>query len=171
LSERSSLVEELRSSIASLEKDSAVLREALAQTENHLKSAEIFRSQLEGKLGAVSAEKSVIESIAADKRARLEEKIEAVDGLREQLAQTIATLESSRQELVVLQTERANLEETLGQVQQHAIEKLSLLSDAKEQMTNEFKLLAEELMSRHGESFKNKTWNRWKGFSLLFATN
>jgi DNA recombination protein RmuC len=67
-----------------------------------------------------------------------------------------ARLGALRAECLDLQTRCATLEETLRKERVHAAEKLQLLQEAREGMTREFRLLADELMARHGESFSKQ---------------
>jgi DNA recombination protein RmuC len=98
---------------------------------------------------AADKEKSELESKLADRAARFEETSLLVDQLRQELTRT-------ESDLVQLRAENAALQETLSQVKHQSEEKLSLLREAKDQMTNEFKLLAQEIMTQHGERFKKQ---------------
>lgn len=51
---------------------------------------------------------------------------------------------------------QARLEETLNQERRQSESKLALLTEAREKMTSEFKVLAEEIMARHGASFSRQ---------------
>src|SRR5262249_47363899 len=74
----------------------------------------------------------------------------------DELERTANSFKDSQQEISDLKTVHARLEGELEQVRQQAEDKLSLLLDAKDQMTSEFKLLAENVMKQHGESFKKQ---------------
>jgi DNA recombination protein RmuC len=107
-------------------------------------------------LKAADQEKSALESKLADRAARLEETSGLVGRLREELG-------SAESALVKLRAEHAALQETLDQVRHQAEEKLSLLREARDQMTNEFKLLAQEIMTQHGERFKKQNVEQLAG--------
>src|SRR5215469_16720474 len=105
---------------------------------------------------AADEEKSALESKLADRAARLEETSGLVGQLREELG-------SAESALVKLRAEHAALQETLDQVRHQAEEKLTLLREARDQLTNEFKLLAQEIMTQHGERFKKQNVEQLAG--------
>jgi DNA recombination protein RmuC len=163
LTEKTKEADALRDSKASIEKEFATLTEALSQTRHRLEIIEKTRDELIAKLETASTEKSDLESKLAYKTAQLEETSAVAKGLRDELALTATTLGNSRSDLVDLRTEHATLQETLEQVRRQAEEKLALLREAKDQMTNEFKLLAQEIMMQHGESFKRQNMEQLAG--------
>jgi DNA recombination protein RmuC len=59
-------------------------------------------------------------------------------------------------EMTELKSVLSALRETLAQERKQSEEKLKLMLEAKEVMTKEFNLLANELMSKHGETFKKE---------------
>jgi DNA recombination protein RmuC len=61
--------------------------------------------------------------------------------------------EAAQRQLSVLTAEMATLRETLSQERRQSEEKLALLGAAKESMTKEFQVLANDVMSKHGEAF------------------
>jgi DNA recombination protein RmuC len=67
-------------------------------------------------------------------------------------------LERGRQE-----ADRARLAESLAQERSQAQEKLALLQEAREAMGREFKVLAEEVMGRHGERFSRQNREQIEG--------
>jgi DNA recombination protein RmuC len=97
-----------------------------------------------------------VESLLAQKGAVLLAKSEAADNLRAQFEQTAAALGMARDEIGELNARRATLQETLDQERKQADAKLSLLADAKERMTQEFMVLANDVMTLHGESFSRQ---------------
>lgn len=163
LIEKTKQVDALRDGKASIEREFATLTEALSQPRRRLEAIERTRDEVTGKLETASKEKSDLESKLADKAARLEETSALAKGLRDELDLAGTTLANSRSELVDLRTEHATLQETLDQVRRQAEEKLALLREAKDQMTNEFKLLAQEIMMQHGESFKRQNMEQLAG--------
>ena len=80
----------------------------------------------------------------------------ALQGVEARLAEAERALVTVRTEREAYKTELATLHETLSKERQHAAEKLQLLLDAKETMTKEFGLLANDVMARHGESFSKQ---------------
>lgn len=67
-----------------------------------------------------------------------------------------ARLEESREALSARDKEIATLEERRQRESEHAEHRLKELSDAREKMTREFKVLAEEVMSKHSQTFKQQ---------------
>lgn len=104
--------------------------------------------------------------LAAAKQAQtgLEEKVrelQATIGEADQRHETqtkaaAAAASASSEEISRLKAELSTLRETLAQERKQSDEKLKLLLDAKEAMTKEFNLLANELMAKHGETFKKQ---------------
>lgn len=92
---------------------------------------------------------SRVEAALRDAQARTAEVI----GERDAAA---ARLEAARTEAEGLRTHLATLQETLSKERLHAAEKLQLLAEAKESMADRFRLLAEDVMARHGESFSKQ---------------
>jgi DNA recombination protein RmuC len=67
-----------------------------------------------------------------------------------------ARLQQSRDLLDAARSETARLEEALAQERRQAEAKLALLTEARARMGDEFKVLAEEIMTRHGDSFSRQ---------------
>lgn len=101
---------------------------------------------LEGQLREAAA----LESRVAELAARIAEKAEAERRLRDDLAAARAALEAGGAELARLQSELARLQEAARQDG----EKIALLQDARAGLAEQFKVLAEEVMGRHGDAFK-----------------
>ncbi len=80
----------------------------------------------------------------------------ALQEARVRLTETEGMLAAVRTEREGFKTGLATLQETLSKERLHAAEKLQLLQDAKDTMTKEFGLLANEVMARHGESFSKQ---------------
>lgn len=98
-----------------------------------------------------------------EKAALLAEKAEAADTLRIELNTAKASLDGARKDIIDLRTCMSALQETLEQERKQADEKLALLSDARERMGKEFKVLAEEVMTKHGESFTRQNKEQVEG--------
>ncbi len=77
----------------------------------------------------------------------------ALISLKRKLARGERELDSLRNAKAEAERQLASAAEALSQERQRAEEKLALLTEARERMANEFKVLAEEIMNRHGESF------------------
>ncbi|MDR3671846.1 MAG: DNA recombination protein RmuC [Holophaga sp.] len=103
-----------------------------------LESLRAGKGEAERRLAAEEQKASRIPGLEAERKA-LQGRVEAL------------MLEQARRD-----AEYARLAETLAQERRQAEEKQALLLEAREKMSREFKLLAEEVMSRHGESFSRQ---------------
>ena len=105
------------------------------------------------RLEALRAEKSAVdEALSARTEAFRIGEEQAVD-LRSRLAEASSSLSETADRAARLAVDTAALKETLDQERRQAGEKIALLAQAREDMGLQFKSLAEEVMSRHGESF------------------
>ena len=104
----------------------------------------------------------VAEALAA--KAEAVQRLEAADReARERLATTEGALAAARAEPPELRAQLAAMQETLSQERKQNEEKLALLNDAKGRLTEQFKVLAEEVMGRHGETFKEQNREQLDG--------
>lgn len=155
---------------AALERDLAVAQERLsqlAQLDQELAAAKTSTAtELEAKVqaqtelaGALAA-KTALESSVAEVKTRLaaaEQQLTAeTQAARE--ARDAGEREQSR-----LKVELAALKEALDQERRQADEKLKLLADAKDLMTKEFQVLANDVMSKHGETFTKQNKEQLDG--------
>ncbi len=133
---------------------------SLQEAKDRLATTEKARDETIGRLNArvdtLVNEKGELESAIAEKSALLSEKTEAVGKLNAHLGQATIALEGAQQDAGRLRTELATLHETLDQERRQAGEKLALLVDARDRMTQEFKILAEDVMKTHGETFSKQ---------------
>lgn len=98
------------------------------------------------------ARASVEQALAALREARSQAELQ-LGKARQELDARTAALEASEQQLGAVRVDMAALRETLDQERQQSGEKLKLLLEAKEVMTNEFQVLANDVMAKHGETF------------------
>lgn len=101
-------------------------------------------------------ERARLETALGEKTALLAEKIAAMESLRKQQVELVTALDARQSERGQLERELSALQETLEQERKQAGEKLRLLQEAREAMTKEFRILANEVMTRHGESFSKQ---------------
>lgn len=113
-------------------------------------------AQLTARVEALVGEKGNLETAVAEKSALLSAEIEVTAKLGTRLDQATAALETAQRDSGDLRTRFAALQETLSQERKQAEERVALLADAKERMTQEFKLLAGEVMQLHGENFSKQ---------------
>jgi len=101
--------------------------------------------------------RSMAARASAERRLAAEEqKAARVPGLEAERLALQARVEALMLEQARRDAAYAKLAETLEQERRQAGEKLALLAQAREAMGREFKLLAEEVMARHGESFSRQ---------------
>ena len=147
---------DLDTAVSSLRDKNVALERSLAleqQRASRIAEAEAALTAAEREIDALRDGKAAVESTLAETAARLGEKAAANDGLHKDLNGVNATLEALRVAHAELGRSHAALEEELEQRSRQAEENVKLLSDAKERMTQEFKLLANDLMRQHGETF------------------
>jgi DNA recombination protein RmuC len=128
-------IEEKAQRVAALEEE---LRQSRAESAAHLDAAAQAKSGLEATLARVAAQ--------------IEEKAQRVAALEEELRQVRAETEAARGETGEKIARLAALQEVLDQERKHGAEKLALLTEAREQMTQEFRQAAEEAIRRQGEN-------------------
>ncbi len=92
-------------------------------------------------------------------RSQLAQTNERLLGVTRERDQTHAELQQKRDALSALQSEAASLKTRLEAEQRHAQEKLKLLGEAREELTNQFKTLSQEILEDKTKRFTetNKT--------------
>jgi DNA recombination protein RmuC len=148
---------------AAAEKELAAQTKTLSITIQRLEAIKLHYNGLEAKLDIAGAEKTALESKLADKSARLDETLRLLNGVREELGVKVTALADSQRDLAALQIEYAKIQEMLEHETKAAKEKLALLQGAKEEMTNQFKLLGQEIMAQHGASLKKQNIEQLNG--------
>jgi DNA recombination protein RmuC len=163
LAESAALSDSLREEKSKAELDFAKTKEALSQTADNLARAEARVAELETQAKELSdrydrlmVEKSELAKTGAHTQAVLDEKTAALAKLTVEFEATTKALAGANRETGDLQTQMAKLRETLAQEMKNAEEKLTLLKEAKEGMTQEFKVLAADVMKGHGETFSKQ---------------
>lgn len=142
-------VSALQTSRATLERDLALEHQKASRTLDLERLVQEKSALFEGaRDGRVVAERDL---------ARASEALGQTERRLATAAQQFSTLDgearATRQELAALQATHSTLKETLTQQTKQADEKLGLLAEAKDRMTQEFKVLADELMKQHGKAF------------------
>ncbi len=122
--------------------------ERLAALDEELRS---LRNQSQSRLDMLAAARTALEANLAGAAAQVQEKSQRLEALSEELRQARAEAEAARAEASRHQSGLAVLQENLEQERRHGAEKLALIADAREQMTQEFRNLAEEVIRRHSE--------------------
>jgi DNA recombination protein RmuC len=153
-----------------LRSEKAGLEEALAGRTEAVYRLEIFVEDLRGRLGAseqtreqtvtrleiANTEKGDLQSEIARTTAVIIEKSTAADKLSAQPSHATEALIAVQKEVGDLRSRLASVDETLEQERKQAGEKLALLTEARERMTQEFKILANDVMKLHGETFSQQ---------------
>lgn len=157
---------------AELESRLAARTEALSRTESivtelreRLETERRSLTEAQARIDLLRGERAELETAAAEARARLAEKSEHGEALRRRLEEAEALRDAEARAHADLRIRHAALRETLDQERSQAEERLALMADAKERLTAEFKLLADEMLKRHGETFARQ--NREQVDSLL----
>jgi DNA recombination protein RmuC len=130
--------------------------DALADLKSRLDGIEGARAELQKRFDALKDDKAHLEKTSGEIVARLDEKTSAAEAQRRYLEEAQAELKASKADLATLRTAYAKLQETLDQEKKQADDKLTLLMDAKEQMRQQFRVLAEEVMKNHGDTFSKQ---------------
>ena len=162
--------EVIRKEKATLEDELATRREAvrqhagiLADLKGRLEESEKARADLQTRFEAVKDAKAAQEKAAGETAARLQEKTEAALVQRKDLEQTQADLKATKAEAAELQARHAKLQETLSQEMKQADARLALLQEAREQLGQQFRVLAEDVMKSHGETFTKQNKEQLDG--------
>jgi len=132
------------------------LETSIEEIRTRATAAEEAREQTAVRLDAATGEKGELQSEIARTTALLAEKSAAVERLTAKLDATTEALTASQKDASELGSSVAKLREALDQERSQSKEKLQLLTDAREQMTHEFKVLASEVMTSHGETFSKQ---------------
>src|SRR4029077_7850168 len=123
------------------------------------------RNQNQSRLEALGASRTACQANLAVAAAQVQEKGQRIEALVEELnrarnevqaargeaQEARGEIQTTREALGQHQARLAALQESLEQERKHGAEKLALIANAREQMTQEFRSLAEEVIRRHGE--------------------
>lgn len=135
----------------------------LAEREAALAEAKALEADLRARVETLAAEKAERERLHAHEAALVAERTLALGRAREELAAAQSEAEALRAEVSRLRTDLAALGEKLAHEQQEAEGKLALLHAARDTMTQQFKVLADEIMQRHGEDFAKRNLEQLDG--------
>lgn len=170
VAQRLSQIDALKEAKGATERELASVKEGLVQTKSSLEESrqrvlvlgnEV--KEIEKVLGAVRDEKAKAEESLAEASAILGEKAQIAESLKAELESERVAHASVRKQASEYASRLAAAEEKLEQELKQASEKLALLSEARGSMTNEFKVLAEAVMARHGEAFTKQNKDQVEG--------
>lgn len=157
---------ELRTSKADLEARIAAA-DVRAERVPHLEEKE---RALTEDLGKAQFDNSGLRADLAEKVATARANMETIHELRVRLTTTEAERDENASSVDKLRTETgrlgiiiATLTETLEKEREHSKERLSLLQDARDEMTKEFKLLAGDVMKQNSETFTQQNKDQLEG--------
>lgn len=156
-----------RGSLDSVRAAKADVDETLAARLEALNGAEAIALDLKDRLAASEGDRieltACLRKLNQDKAASdeaLAARTEALGGsqktvaaLTSKLGDQASDLDVARREATELKANMATIQETLEQERKRTDEKITLLMTARAEMSKEFKTLAEDVMSRHGENF------------------
>ena len=150
---QSALLEAARTARAERDTALAVAHEAASRTE--AAALDLRRRLVEAEAGVATSReaRARADEALAGCRASLEAGAARIAALETRATALAAELAGAQEAAGLLRTDTATLRETLDAERRQAEEKIALLRAARVEMTAEFKLLAEEVMSRHGENF------------------
>jgi DNA recombination protein RmuC len=145
---------------ASLQRDLAVAQERLSQLAKVGEELAAAQADADAEREAkVRAQTDLVGALAANSalEARIADAHSRIQSAEQRLVAEAeaagAARDNAMNEQARLKIELATTQETLLQERRQGGEKQKLLLDAKEVMTKEFQVLANDLMSRHGETF------------------
>ena len=175
--ERAGRVPVLEQSLAASAEDLAQANALAGRAERDLAVALAARTRLEGEvtssgarimapetqLSANDAERVALKVADSEKAVQVSERDATILGLQTLLAETQQGLRDVTARHGETTTELATLRETLDQERRAADDKLKLLNDAQDTLTNQFQVLANNLMTQHGEAFSKQNKEQIEG--------
>ncbi len=163
LGERTAQLESLREARNLAE---IALARATEQAGNAAESLDLAQrriAELDSAGRETAARLESLQARLAEATALQQEKAAAADRLDQELAVERRLHATVREEAKAFPPTRAAAAPRLEQEMAKAAEKLALLTEAREAMTNEFKVLAEGVMARHGEAFTKQNKEQVEG--------
>jgi DNA recombination protein RmuC len=136
---------------------------AATDLRRRLEVAEHIRDEVSARNDTLKEEMASLQKLVAEKTALLEERTSMAEALRQDLDEATAARDAAARESSDWRSRQAKLQETLDQVTKQSDEKLALLAEARERMTKEFRILADEVMKRHGDSFTKQNKEQMDG--------
>lgn len=159
LAEKADVEEALAAKTASLDASGA----QIIELKERLDAAMSQHAELSDRLEAMGCDKGQLEVQLAKSLTMHAEKSDAVGKLQGELEAEKAQHDAVRKAVAELSAGLAAANEKLEQEMSKAAEKIALLTEAREAMANEFKVLAEGVMARHGEVFTKQNKEQVEG--------
>lgn len=145
-----------RTMVSDLERQLAVSSEARSTMQVSLAAALDRVATLENQNAEVEAERVRLKVADSEKATQLSERDALLKAKSEQISNLDQELRGASARLTTASNEIAALRETVDQERRQAEEKLQILNGAKDTLTNEFRVLANDLMTQHGEAFSKQ---------------
>jgi DNA recombination protein RmuC len=148
------------------ERDLAVATEARTRTETEIATLGERVASLVMQLAASETERVALKVADSEKAVQVNERDGAIAGLKQTLAKAEDALRDMTASHREAATELATLREALDQERRAADDKLKLLTDAQDTLTNQFQVLANNLMTQHGEAFSKQNKEQIEGLLM-----
>lgn len=147
------LVEQKNEDISVRAASEARKQQAIDSLTQSLKTAETERDDLATRLQVASESLTNLREANGELRAQLEAEQQAHRRVRTERDEISQSLKTSSQALATTQAELAETRTRLVNAQEQAQEKLDLLTAAREQLSNQFKALADEILDAKSKKF------------------
>lgn len=139
--------------VAEVERDLAVGNEARTGVQRASDGLRERVATLDAQLAESDAERVRLKVSDSEKGAQLAERDATLVAERETSLALSEQLREASDRAVRVETDLARTQQTLANERTQNDEKLNLLTDAQDTLTNQFSVLANQLMSQHGETF------------------
>jgi DNA recombination protein RmuC len=149
-------IERLNEQRNEAERDCAIAKNAGAHLQTAMDEVKGRLVAAEQRLEAALRESAELQSRSAEQSVTLANSSERIETLSRQIDQASADARAAQQEISQLRISLSTVRETLDQERRQFGEKLGLLTEARERMSQEFKSLASDVMKAHGETFSSQ---------------
>lgn len=163
VTEKQRLIDEERNGRTVAEQKLAAASEAITHLTEVKETTRQRLAEIEETARRIREEKGKADSENAETVTRLAEKTELVAVQRQQIEALTAELKQAVDALSTLRADQARLQETLDQEVKQGAEKVALLQAAREQMAQQFDVLANNALKSQGESFSKQNKEQIEG--------
>lgn len=144
--------------------DLAILRDRVQRSESALAEAETEIEQSQNEILMLKKHKSDLDI----KLAISEEKLQSVSNLKVELEKKDKSISTLIDEKILLESKVAELKTTIEKEREKVSERLSDLQDAKVEMINQFKTLAQEILEEKSQKFTMQNHEKLDGLLSPF---
>lgn len=163
VTEKQRVIDEERNGRMVAEQKLAAASEAITHLTEVKETTRQRLAEIEETARRIREEKGKADTENAETVTRLAEKIELVAVQRQQIEALTAELKQAVDALSTLRADQARLQETLDQEVKQGAEKVALLQAAREQMAQQFDVLANNALKSQGESFSKQNKEQIEG--------